>query len=202
MKNVEFISNELRLDGNHLCFDFVNTIFDRHAEEIRDLLGSAEDWTAWLKKTGLLKPDVQLNKNVEFNLEEVVQTRDMLHRVFSSIQSKNDVLKKDLRLFEKWVIKVQRHTRLSVEKDKPTQEVVIDNANLNNYLLLVVKAAYELFLSVDTNRIKDCSHCGWLYLDTSKNNSRKWCSMDTCGSQLKARRYYRSKKERTIHGDD
>ncbi|WP_344746998.1 CGNR zinc finger domain-containing protein [Streptosporangium vulgare] len=35
-----------------------------------------------------------------------------------------------------------------------------------------------------------CPSCYWLFLDTSKNGRRRWCSMTTCGSRDKARRYY------------
>jgi predicted RNA-binding Zn ribbon-like protein len=39
--------------------------------------------------------------------------------------------------------------------------------------------------------VRACGGCGWLFLDTSKNHSRRWCSMDACGNQAKARRHYR-----------
>lgn len=197
MKNTDFISKELRLDGNHLCFDFTNTIFDRHIDsekKLRDLISSAEDWIAWLKKTELLKDDIKLDKDTLFDLDKITQTRESLYRIFSSIQLKKNALKNDLKRFEKLVLKAQLHTKISVTNGKPSQEIIFNKKDLNNYLLPIVKSAYDLFLSEQTDRIKDCSHCGWLYLDTSKNNSRKWCSMDTCGSQLKARRYYKSKK--------
>ncbi|MGH7701051.1 MAG: CGNR zinc finger domain-containing protein [Gemmatimonadales bacterium] len=42
--------------------------------------------------------------------------------------------------------------------------------------------------------MKSCPSCGWFFLDASKNRSRRWCSMATCGSSAKARRYYRRRK--------
>jgi predicted RNA-binding Zn ribbon-like protein len=38
-------------------------------------------------------------------------------------------------------------------------------------------------------RMKACRQCGWAYYDTTKNRSRVWCNMATCGSQHKARAY-------------
>ncbi|MCK4450409.1 MAG: CGNR zinc finger domain-containing protein, partial [Anaerolineae bacterium] len=35
--------------------------------------------------------------------------------------------------------------------------------------------------------------CDWLFVDASKNHSRRWCSMNMCGSRVKARRYYQRK---------
>ncbi len=40
-------------------------------------------------------------------------------------------------------------------------------------------------------RIGECPGCGWLFLDTSKNHSRTWCSMRMCGARQKAQRHYR-----------
>jgi len=36
--------------------------------------------------------------------------------------------------------------------------------------------------------------CGWLFLDTSKNHTRRWCDMKSCGNRAKARKYYSQKK--------
>lgn len=43
----------------------------------------------------------------------------------------------------------------------------------------------------DPRRLKTCGHCGWLFLDRSKNRSRFWCDMAVCGNRIKARRHYR-----------
>jgi predicted RNA-binding Zn ribbon-like protein len=38
-------------------------------------------------------------------------------------------------------------------------------------------------------RVKRCAQCSWLFLDRSRNGSRRWCSMGECGAQVKMRRY-------------
>jgi predicted RNA-binding Zn ribbon-like protein len=57
----------------------------------------------------------------------------------------------------------------------------------------VARSAEELLLSGDPRRAKECpgpdGGCGWLFYDESKNASRRWCSMEGCGSQAKMRRY-------------
>nr|WP_272885753.1 CGNR zinc finger domain-containing protein [Fictibacillus marinisediminis] len=35
--------------------------------------------------------------------------------------------------------------------------------------------------------------CGWIFIDTTRNRSRRWCSMDDCGNPEKARRHYKRK---------
>jgi predicted RNA-binding Zn ribbon-like protein len=53
------------------------------------------------------------------------------------------------------------------------------------------RSAVELLTTGDLRRIKVCENpygCGWLFYDGSKNGSRRWCSMEECGGQSKARR--------------
>jgi predicted RNA-binding Zn ribbon-like protein len=54
----------------------------------------------------------------------------------------------------------------------------------------VAVSAIELLTQGPVDRLGECPSCGWLFLDTSKNRRRRWCSMATCGSRDKARRYY------------
>jgi predicted RNA-binding Zn ribbon-like protein len=58
----------------------------------------------------------------------------------------------------------------------------------------VIYSAYELLLADKLNRIKECTNCGWLFLDTTKNGTRRWCSMNTCGSIVKAKEWYHRNK--------
>jgi predicted RNA-binding Zn ribbon-like protein len=57
-------------------------------------------------------------------------------------------------------------------------------------------SAVNLLSSEDTARVKECGteNCNWLFLDTSKNRSRRWCDMKECGNREKARRHYHRKK--------
>ena len=40
-------------------------------------------------------------------------------------------------------------------------------------------------------RLKSCAHCRWLFYDTSKNRTGRWCSMRACGGREKAKAYRR-----------
>lgn len=52
--------------------------------------------------------------------------------------------------------------------------------------------ALELLQTADLSRLKACppdhGGCGWVFLDTSRNGTRRWCSMEDCGTQVKSRR--------------
>jgi predicted RNA-binding Zn ribbon-like protein len=51
--------------------------------------------------------------------------------------------------------------------------------------------AADLLAEGNLDRLKECpgDNCGWLFLDTSRNRSRTWCSMKTCGNAAKVKRF-------------
>jgi predicted RNA-binding Zn ribbon-like protein len=59
-------------------------------------------------------------------------------------------------------------------------------------LWLLAQEAEELLLSDRADRVRYCDSdtCRWLFLDTSKNRTRRWCDMKVCGNRMKARRYH------------
>jgi predicted RNA-binding Zn ribbon-like protein len=56
----------------------------------------------------------------------------------------------------------------------------------------ILRSAADLLASPDLARVRECDgeDCTWLFLDYSRNRSRRWCSMASCGNRAKARRHY------------
>jgi predicted RNA-binding Zn ribbon-like protein len=67
-----------------------------------------------------------------------------------------------------------------------------DPVNLEMPLWPVTRSAADLLTSSDLRSLRLCASdtCAWLFLDTSRNGSRRWCSMRTCGNRAKARRHH------------
>lgn len=57
----------------------------------------------------------------------------------------------------------------------------------------IAESAFVLLTRGPLDRLGACPSCGWLFVDTSKNGRRRWCSMATCGARDKSRRHYRVK---------
>lgn len=57
------------------------------------------------------------------------------------------------------------------------------------------RSALRLVASSEPERVKICGHCGWLFLDRSRNRSRTWCDMAVCGNRSKASRHYRRHRD-------
>ncbi|POO53133.1 CGNR zinc finger domain-containing protein [Agrobacterium rosae] len=57
------------------------------------------------------------------------------------------------------------------------------------------RSVLNLMAGPDRARLRICGHCGWLFIDRSKNRSRIWCDMAVCGNRQKAAKHYRRKQE-------
>ncbi len=58
-------------------------------------------------------------------------------------------------------------------------------------LWLLCESAAELLTSAQLARVRSCGSptCRWLFLDLSRNRTRRWCDMRLCGNRMKARRF-------------
>jgi len=55
----------------------------------------------------------------------------------------------------------------------------------------VARSAAELLTSQKLGRVKVCAGegCGWIFLDESRNGSRRWCDSRDCGNRERVRRH-------------
>jgi predicted RNA-binding Zn ribbon-like protein len=68
--------------------------------------------------------------------------------------------------------------------------------DLETPLWPVAHAALELITGGPLARLGSCGRCGYLFLDRTKNHSRRWCSMGQCGTSEKIERYVARRRER------
>lgn len=60
-------------------------------------------------------------------------------------------------------------------------------------LLPVALSAAELMTGPRAGKVRQCQDdrgCGWLFVDESRAQNRRWCSMGDCGNRAKARRHH------------
>jgi predicted RNA-binding Zn ribbon-like protein len=69
-----------------------------------------------------------------------------------------------------------------------------DKATLPLHILS--SRASDLIVSTDLANIRACCNpeCRWIFVDVSKNHTRRWCSMKICGNRMKARKFYAQNK--------
>ena len=191
----------LELVGGALCLDFANTINSRQYPE-HDYLMQYLDLAGWANRLGILSPaqTSQLQKRAKQNAEEaenVLQTgrtlRELLYRLFSTIAIDYEPDKKDMETFIAAYAEAISHGQL-IKQDSRFSTIWNADETFDALLWPIIHSAGELLLSDDLPHVKECPGCGWLFLDTSKNQSRRWCSMNTCGARDKMRRYHKRKQ--------
>ena len=73
-----------------------------------------------------------------------------------------------------------------------------DETRLDRPLWPIARQAAELLVSEQRQRVHECAadDCRWLFMDTSKNKSRRWCDMKSCGNRAKVRSFYERQRGR------
>jgi predicted RNA-binding Zn ribbon-like protein len=98
-----------------------------------------------------------------------------------------------LRTLERHLRRAGRHRELRWERRGRGRALSWDwsgdQAELPVWLL--AQSAAELLMSESMQRVRACGadSCRWLFLDTSRNHTRRWCEMKVCGNRMKARRF-------------
>ena len=185
----------LSFDGGWLCLDFTNTVSTRVPEAGEDYLNTWEDFQRWIQRAGVL---TELEYTVwsrlpAGNIEEVRALREVLYMLFEYRSRTGALHPAHLDTFNGLLHEVYPHTRLCLFADGLRRGVEAA-PHPEKPLWLLALSAEALLLSDKLPRVKACDNCGWLFLDTSKNGARRWCNMQTCGSQIKAKAYYHRKK--------
>jgi predicted RNA-binding Zn ribbon-like protein len=198
--------HQFKLVGGHPALDFVNTVHDWTVSEPHDYLSEFADAIRFGEAAGLLTraDDLRLRRRPpHIELTRLRELRALLKRILQMRLSGQAPSNMDLGKLSANLAEAARATRLTVatrthrsHQVPVIREITVENAGDALLRLRIVEAAVALLVSDAMLRVKSCPTCGWFFLDVSKNQSRRWCSMDTCGAVAKARRYYRRLKER------
>lgn len=191
---------ELRLLGGRGCLDFCNTADPREGPGAHDFLSSYGDLAAWASKAGVIAGTdadsllAQARKRpaaAQAAFEEALALREALFRIFSSVAAREAVDTADLEVLNGALQRASANARLTASGDGFAWSWS-ETDGLDRPLWLVARSAVELLTSDELDRVRTCAGraCGWLFLDESKNRSRRWCSMEGCGSRAKMRRLY------------
>ena len=196
-------THRFKLAGGHPVLDFLNTMGGHRLTAPREDLVTPEDLVSWGLQSGWLDQDRAHSMLVEIQLRpaearaallRVRAFREALFRVFLAVSGEAQPASEPLETFEREVRRAWAERRL-VRTVDGYRWVSPESARLDVFLPGLALAASELLTGPDRRRVRTCEAtaldgCGWLFLDTSKNGTRRWCEMRTCGNKYKARRHY------------
>lgn len=192
--------------GGRLCLDFVNTLSDRFKAVPGEVLNTYTDLLVWSRRAQILKADQveRLRSTAEQPpllaahwLVETRRLRAVLFRIFSAIAGGQAAPAEEISEFNRFFAEAVTHLRLVPEKTGFTWHWTDEEQNPELPLWFIVRDAADLLTSPAVDAVRMCASddCDWLFLDTSKNRSRRWCDMKTCGNRAKVRRYYTRQKQ-------
>jgi predicted RNA-binding Zn ribbon-like protein len=194
---------DLRIVGGHLALDFVNTRSGpRHGPADTEWLSSYGDFAAWSHRvsggTAGDSPGAAARRPAEVDavaaFARVQACRDDLYEIFVALADGSAPPDPALRRLQLAYLEALAHGRLA--GDAAGCAWTWDSAgDLLAPLWPIVAAAVELLTSRPAEPVKPCHACRFMFLDHSKNGSRRWCSMDDCGKAAKIARYLQRRSE-------
>jgi predicted RNA-binding Zn ribbon-like protein len=168
------------LVGNALCLDFANSVNQR-SDVRHDWLAEPDGLRAWAELAGLPRPSRRPAAP-----DEAVALREAVYRVFSAIAADEQPVRRDLAL-----VTATAAEGLAAGTLAPGSSYTLDwrAGDPRRVLWAVADSAVELLRYGPLDRVGECPSCGWVFLDTSRNGRRRWCSMAMCGSAVKYARH-------------
>ncbi|HLI10573.1 MAG TPA: ABATE domain-containing protein [Alphaproteobacteria bacterium] len=200
-------AGQLALVGGVLCLDFTNTVSGLHeGEHEREHLRSYDNLLAWATHAGAL--DVNQARMLSRRSRDdpnaamrafhrALTLREAIHDVFAAIAGKADVPRRMIEVINGALSETLRHACIISHGQQFAWGWDDLTGRLDAPLWPVLRSAAEMLTEGKLDRVKQCPypHCGWLFVDFSKNKSRRWCEMSVCGNRTKARRHYMREKE-------
>jgi predicted RNA-binding Zn ribbon-like protein len=191
--------------GGVPCLDFVNTIHEYGAVDPREELHGFEDLVAFAYQSGIItrRQATEVSNNAASDSATASKTltsarefRLAVYHLFSAIANKKRLPARDLEYLNRQLGRTFPNLQIRNKGDDLDWEWKEDS-NLERVLWPILRSAAELLTSVERRLIRECGSetCTWLFLDRSKNRTRLWCDMKTCGNRAKWRRYYKKHKK-------
>jgi len=185
--------------GGHVALDFTNTVGNRrggqdeHFETYGDLVAWAEargivakTEAGRLRRAAAAAPD-----DARGAYRRAIKLRETIYRVFERRASGKPPAADDLATLNRFVAEMYRDAQLVVDGDRVVLETGSSAGTLDRPFAPVIRAAVDLLTGDQAALVGACADdtCGWLFLDTTRNRTRRWCTMQDCGNRNKVRRF-------------
>ncbi|MFD8968211.1 CGNR zinc finger domain-containing protein [Streptomyces sp. NPDC059568] len=195
-----------RLLGERLCLHFVNTVEGPASGDPVDFLSGYADLVRWSwhadaiteAESGRLLDEAGTRPGEAAEVYgRALALRAACDEVFRAVARSVAPGERDLGRIRTEYLAALAHARLCPADGGGFEwSRSVESDDLGRVLWPVARSAVELLTGADFRRLKECpgaGDCGWLFYDTSRNGTRRWCSMEGCGSRVKMRRHYVSR---------
>jgi len=192
-------------NAGRLCLDFANTVRSRPSSDRLDLIGAYEDLLAWARQATILTPgEAATLANAAHQgaraageaLTRARILRESMYAVFSARAAGLPAPPADLQTLNRAIARAMAQSGLTAAGARFEWGWPDSPPSLDRVSWWVARSAAELLTSADLTFVRECASydCGWLFMDTTKNRSRRWCDMRLCGNRAKSRRHYERRR--------
>ena len=216
------MTDSFRIVGGHPALDLVNTVTPRvrgGAVE-HDYLTSPAELLAWSRRIELIDtrdysaidgtwrstPELA-EKALRATIEIREATYDVLAPRAAGVDVASDGVKRELgsafeRLMLRWSAASARSMLIPRDGARGVADLVVGTSPALMVPDRLVVAAVDLVRTVELRQLRACpvdeGGCGWLFLDRSRNGSRRWCAMEDCGTRAKIRKLTERRRATTV----
>ncbi|HVN03613.1 MAG TPA: ABATE domain-containing protein [Bryobacteraceae bacterium] len=194
-----------QLVAGHVALDFVNTLDNRYDPERRiDLLPSYARFIAFVRQSGILTAP-QARRLVRAAPpaaaraahHRAIELRETLHSLFRAVREGRRPHRESLNTLNRVLAEAALARGIDCGNGHFRWAGPDPAATPSAPLLILASAAADLLTSADLASLRECGApaCRWLFLDHSKNHSRRWCDMKVCGNRAKAQRFHARQRE-------
>ncbi len=197
--------DEFEFLGEALCLDFLNTLHDTAASNPGEDLASDADVANWAVEAGILSAgeaarlparrlaQVRLPGGARRAslLDQARTLRETLRQMFRRAMRDGKIAARDLETLNLWLRQFPVAGRIEKSNGDLRMTWESQARSADKIFYAIVKSAAELVASGRWRTVRECASdtCTWMFLDTSKNHSRRWCEMSRCGNRDKVHRF-------------
>lgn len=179
-------SGTYKLIGQSVSLDFANLVSYRGTPKQHDWLKPESNLDIWRAEVGL-DANGQDCEHVS-----VVSLRETLAQVFlaaadGAVPAQSDLDVVSAQAATAWSQSFLRMSPRQTEMEWETEGLCLCG-------ILALDAVRLLTSSTLMSRVRACDECRWVFLDTTRNRSRRWCDPADCGNRSRQRRYYSSSR--------
>ncbi len=184
-----------------LCLAYVNTRFWRGREASTETLHDLTGLVGWLERStgagaegmrGVTGWSRAHPRKAARLFVEAIDLREAMFGLFAALATDKLVHEPDFAALKEALAQAPARRRLARSGGGYAWRIEPLAPSAPNLLAPVLWSAADLLIEGAHGGIRQCANdeCLWLFLDASKNATRRWCDMASCGNRAKARRHY------------
>ncbi|WP_245437850.1 MULTISPECIES: ABATE domain-containing protein [unclassified Mesorhizobium] len=201
---------ERHLANEDLAIRFVNTAAWRLRSDVEERLPSPEALLDWFHANDLVsrgertalqrawKSDVEAANSL---YESAIALRELIYNLLIARIDGQTPRTKDLEAFNHFLTAGGVGATLAWRAGDYAWRAT---KGVGSLLTPITLSAAELLTGIRSGKIRQCQDergCGWLFVDESRAQNRRWCSMGDCGNRAKAHRHYQRAKGYALKSD-